>query len=231
MAASLFRRSLSARDYSKGVGYFSSVVPSSLRTARVPKAKLSEIYGGIINDKILLPGGAEEIADILNQRYVFTNLLSPIARIIRSLGRLRIYEESFFQSISQILERTSNKSILLSILPSFLWACTKVRYYSPSLLDSCSGFITGYLNEYSSFDLATLVHAYAKLNHPLPQLISSIEKYLLNESVEDNHHLAWTLAWSGMVMGEYPKELLSVILKDDYILGITLVPYIFLWGC
>ena len=162
----------------------------------------------------------EEISNLLSQRTLDTDSINSIAQIIRLIGKKCYYNQQFFDTISEVFQKAINEDLLLSILPCFLWTSSRARYYSPSLLNSVGPYILDNLKQYSIQDIDMIVNAYARLNHPFPELIQKMEKFLLSKNeLQYERHLAWSVAWAGMVLKEYPKDLLSVILRDDYVKG------------
>lgn len=130
--------------------------------------------------------------------------------------------QEMFDQIAEMLLRTHDESILQVLLPSFLMACKSLRYYNPSLMSHAGKFVIDNLKNFDQNEVDTIVHAYAKLNHHVPNFIPEIERWILMKHPNNvSSHLLWSLVWCGMVFSEYPKEVLSRILTDDYIEGIT----------
>lgn len=134
--------------------------------------------------------------------------------------------EEFLDFISKMLLKNDNESVLRGLLPSFLMACKSLRYYDPLLMSHAGKYIIDNLENFDPKELNTIVHAYAKLNHHLPHLISDVERLILSKHPRNvSSHLLWSLAWCGMVFAEYPKEILTYILTDDHIEGNFLTQY------
>lgn len=169
---------------------------------------------------VYLDNIATEISNLLSQETLNKESVSSIAKILRYVGKSLSYSQSFFDFISKHLLMTRSEEVLLGVIPSFIWACARVRYYSPTLLSSVGESLFDNLEKLSPLDVDMLMFSYAKLNHPLPGLVEKVEKWLLGrDEVLSQYRLPWTLAWAGMVLMQYPKQLLSLILTDEYIEG------------
>lgn len=153
--------------------------------------------------------------------------LQAAAMIMRTIARnspltLNSHQE-LFDSVSEMLLRTQDEIVLRVFLPSFLMACKSLRYYNSPLMTHTSKYVIDNLSNFTQSELSVIVHAYAKLNHHLPHLISEVEGLVVAKNLRTaNSHLLWNLAWCGMVFSEYPKEVLTHILTEDYIEGNTI---------
>lgn len=164
-----------------------------------------------------------ELTEMLTRTQHNTYELHAIAKFVRLFGHFRMcpYNQAFFDAISDALGETRDENLLKIILPSFMWVCGRRHHYPSRLMRQTSQFLLDSLHELTTTDISMLVHSYAKLNHHLPGLVGRVEAWFLerNEMAFENH-LPWTLAWAGMVFGEFPREMLVQLLNDEYIEGI-----------
>lgn len=193
--------------------------------------QLNQIYSDLTHDAIIkydehyIDVVTDEITNILSQRSLDRASLQATGKIIRLLGNFHkfYYNQRFFDSLSEVILGAHDEEVMIHVLPSFLWTCCKLRYYPQSLLSHAGRYIPDNLRRFTIKDLSMVINAYAALNHPIPQLVSKAEELvlggralLLREQI-----LVWSLAWAGMVLQDYPQKLLQVILKDEYIEGVS----------
>ena len=199
------------------------------RAERSNVSKLKQIHtnitgGKLVRDSSYINSVSADICSMLSQPSLSMEDIRGITKVIhlfRNPGT-RYYDRKFLDALSEVLLGTRNEAVLNCILPSFLSVCDALRYYHPLLLSHTGGYILDNLHRFNSMEVDSIVHSYAKLNHHLPQLIPEVEKWVLQHPDMVYNNLFWTLAWAGMVFAEYPKELLTVILNDKYIKGMTL---------
>ncbi len=165
----------------------------------------------------------EEVSNALNQAPIEPSLLRVMSKLFRLLGNMSMhfYRESFFDSLSDALLETKDEDVLMSVMPSFLWGCSKARYYPSSLMASYGQYVMDNLERFKITELDNIVYSYTKLYHPLPGLITGLGKLCLSDKVllSDRHRLAWTMTWAAMVFHEYPRDFLRHILDKDFIEG------------
>ena len=171
----------------------------------------------------MMPTITEEVSNALVQPPVEPSVLNVVARLFRLLGNMstHFYRDSLYQSLSEIFLEVKDEDVLINVVPSFLWGCSKARYYPSSLMDYYGKFVMDNLQRFKIPDLDKIMYAYTKLYHPLPGLIPSLEKLCLSNTtlLSSQHRLAWTIAWAAMVFQDYPRDLLSLILNKEFIEG------------
>jgi hypothetical protein len=149
--------------------------------------------------------------------------LQAAAEVLRVIGRkgpFILQDFQLFDSISRILLETDDEHVLRVLLPPFLMACKYLRYYNATLMSHAGEYVINNLDRFSQGELSRMVHAFAELNHHAPHLVAEVERFLLTKRLMYvNPYLLWNLAWYGMIFQEYPKEVLPLILTDDYITG------------
>lgn len=181
--------------------------------------------GGLWQDKSLIINVTHKVTNILSRATLPNKYTSQaITNLIFLLGSLPyFYDQDFYDSVSAALLTSNEEDLFLHVLPCFLWSCSKRQHYPQPLLERAGQFIIDNLAKFNDRDLSMIVTAYSRLNHHLPQLISKVEKRLLSSGdVQTGRHLSWTLAWAGVVFKDHPKELLTIILNDEYIQGMYL---------
>ena len=185
-----------------------------------------DVYQGrLLQEDDFIEHITTELATILTRPQQNAYELHAIAKFIRLFGHFRMcpYNETFFNSISDILTETKDETLLKIILPSFIWVCGRRHHYPPTLMTHASQFLLDSLNELTTTDVSMIVHACGKLNHHIPGLVQRVETWFLKEhDMAFENHLPWTLTWAGMVFGDYPKEMLVQLLDDEYIEGKSL---------
>lgn len=195
--------------------------------------KLSEIHqeisnGRLLRDESYIQVVTDQILSTLSRGVLNSNQdLQATAMAMRAIAKnspLNCFShQEMFDQIAEGLLRTLDESTFRVLLPSFLMACKSQRYYNPLLMSHAGKYVIANLKHFDQNEVGTIVHAYARLNHPLPHLIPEVERLILTKHPSNvSSHLLWNLAWSGMVFSEYPKEILTRILTDDYIEGIVL---------
>ena len=208
--------------------------------ARGPRSdhqyRLNNIYsdiskGRLQQDTSYIETVTGEVTAILSQssldKDVDSTLVLALAKVFRLFGTVRFYErapelQGFFDSVSEVLVSVRHEEVLRHLLPSFLWSCSKVRYYNSSLMSHVGEFVLDFLPRFSFQDLNMAVYTYACLNHHLPELVSGLQRLLLSSAALRQpaaQYLVWTLVWAAMVFRDYPKDLLSHVLTDEYIEG------------
>ena len=185
--------------------------------------------GVLAQDKTYIQTVSGEVSSILSSSTLESETLYAVAKLIRMVGNLNLYRDvdkvqCFFDSVACALTMSGSEEVLKKLVPSFLWSCSKVRYYNQALMSHLEQFILDNLQYFTYKDLNMIVYAYAHLNHFLPGLMSRVEQHLLvsgslTELQSQDQRLVWTVAWAAMVFMDYPTELLRRILTDDYITG------------
>lgn len=184
-----------------------------------------EISGGkLLRDEAYIKVVNNEVLSVLSNGLRNPEDLYATARVMRALAKNCPFifhsHEELFDSVSEILLRTQDDYMLRILLPSFLMACKSLRYYSPSLMSYAGGYIIENLKNFTQNELATIVHAYAKLNHCLPGLVLAVEDLVVAKNLRTaDSYLLWNLVWCGMVFSQYPEKVLSLVLTEDYIEG------------
>ena len=169
-----------------------------------------------------------EVTSILSQPSLDRNTVQAVTKVVRLFGTRAFLEHmqsqiKFFDSVSEVLVSVKHDVVWRHLLPSFLWSCSKVRYYNSSLMSHVGEFVLDFLPRFSFWELNMVVYTYACLNHHLPELVSGLQRLLLNTRAylqPFTQYLVWTLVWAAMVFRDYPKDLLTHILTDKYIQGI-----------
>lgn len=188
-----------------------------------PNSMHQEISNGrLLRDKPYFQVVADQILSTLCRGTLNSNQdLQATAMVVRAIAKNGPPNcASQFDQIAEELLRTCDENTLRILLPSFLMACKSQRYYNPLLMSHAGKFVMDNLKHFNQNELGAIVHAYAKLNHPLPRLIPEVESLVLAKHPSNvSSHLLWNLAWSGMVFSDYPKDVLTRILTDEYIEG------------
>lgn len=187
------------------------------------KTMQSNVYQGmLLQDNEYFEHINTELATILTRPQQNVYELHAIAKFIRLFGHFRPcpYNQTFFDTLSDVLSKTKDETVLKIILPSFMWVCGRRHYYPATLMSNTSQYLLDSLHEFTTTDVSMLVHSYGKLNHHLPGLVGRVEQWFLKrDEMAFENHLPWNLAWVGMVFGEFPKEMLVRMLNDEYIEG------------
>lgn len=180
--------------------------------------QLNVYRGRLERDRSYIEVITHEICDILSQASLNRSTLNTIGKVIRLFGFNQPYNQDFFDSISHALLKTTDETLFNALLPSFLWVCSRCQHYPRSLLSHAGQYLLQNTEQFNSPDLNMMVHAFAYFDHRVPGLIERVERWLLaNGALTVENHLPWTLAWAGMVLQEYPAEMLTSMLSDDYI--------------
>lgn len=198
---------------------------TSPRRKRVEKLKdiQMKVYRGeLVRDPSYVKVIGHEVCDMIySGASMDSATLNNIGKVLRLFGFYpEPYDQDFFDAVADALLNTQDENILNGLLPSFMWICSRRQYYPAPLFSHAGSHVLSNMRQFTSPDINMMVHAFAKCNHHVPGLIDQIEQWFFaNETLDYRNHLPWTLAWSGMVFAEYPKEMLMAILSDDYIEG------------
>lgn len=199
--------------------------PTRFTGAREDVAKLKEIQlnvyrGRLERDASYMNTISHELSGMLNQASLDRATVDAIGKVLRLFGFNQPYRQEFFESLSEALLKTQSEAVFNALLPSFLWVCNRCQHYPKDLLTHTGNHLLDNMCQFNSADINMMVHAFAKFNHHVPGLIDRIERWFFeNETLTFENHLPWTLAWAGMVFAEYPRDMLSAILNDEYIEG------------
>ena len=188
---------------------------------------LGEISDGrLLRDEAYIKVVRDEVSSVLSNGGLQNSEenLHAMAGVMQAIAKNCPFifpgHQELFDSISEELLRTRDEKVLRVLLPSFLMACKSARYYSPPLMSHVGGYVVDNLKHFTQSELNAIVHAYAKLNHHLPDLVPAVEGLVVSKNLRTaNSYLLWNLAWCGMVFSQYPEKVLSLILTEDYIEG------------
>ena len=138
-----------------------------------------------------------------------------------AFGKLRFYNEELFAAFATLV---LGKPDLLLQSPHFFtalsWCCAKARFYSEPVMQSIAEYSLRNLTKFNHRDIGLLVYSFAALNCKHHDLLeAAIDKVLSGPSPIANAQVYWTIAWAAMVLEQYPVELLSQMLTDDYMKG------------
>lgn len=133
-----------------------------------------------------------------------------IALLSWAFGAANYYHEDFFQALSKKFPMMCHSYRTPRLLSTVAWACSRVRYYDPSLLDYVAQDAVAKLDQFNSHDLSNLAYAFGVLNHPCPRLLNAIaEKLTSNLHLLSNSQACSNIAWACMVHNVYPTKLLE----------------------
>lgn len=180
-----------------------------------------QVYRGkLVRDPSYVEVISHEVCEIVSSESVDSATLDSVGKVLRLFGFHQLYDQNFFDAVSNALLKTQSETVFNALLPSFMWVCSRRQHYPMELFSRAGDHILSNFNRFTSPDMNMMVHAFAKFNHHVPGLIHGIEQWFFaNERLDYRNHLPWTLAWAGMVFSEFPKEILTAILSDDYIEG------------
>lgn len=213
-------RSLSA--VGKKVRHHSSGGSGLTDQQKLHRLHVSIVRGRLERDRSFINTIKDELTDVLSRA---TPPDKGTSRTITNLFHVLchdhdFYDQAFFDSVSYVLLTSNSEDMYLCLLPTFLQLCSFKRYYPRPLLAHVGQFILDNVGRFDYKALDMIVTAHARLYHHLPQLVSKCEGQLLDSGdVWIERRLAWKLAHAGMLFRDYPKELLTVILNDNYIIS------------
>ena len=166
-------------------------------------------------------GIVEQLLNSLNSKEMDYDTCSLVDRIMRDMSVVGMYHERSFDMLAKFLTSETNEMVMRLVVPAFVGLCSRVRYYNPSFLDTAGQYTLNNVRNLDYPQLACIVHGMAQLNHPIPSLIPELEKVLLEgDTYLKERRLAWMVVWAGMILSEYPSNLMQVMLMDSYIKGI-----------
>lgn len=185
------------------------------------KAIQQSVYNGALaRDPSFVKVIGHEVCEIISGGTTDSATLNNMGKVLRLFGFHQPYHQDFFDAVSDALLQTQNETIFSALIPSFMWVCSRRQHYPAALFSRAGGHVLSNMRRFSSPDMNMIVHAFAKFNHHVAGLIHQIEEWFFaNETLDPRNHLPWTLAWAGMVFAEYPKQMLTAVLTDDYIEG------------
>jgi hypothetical protein len=188
--------------------------------SRLREIQLNVYRGRLESDISYVKVVGDEMCELLSRSSLGRHSVNTIGRLLRLLGFNHHYDQGFFDSVSDALMKTKDGAAFNALLPSFLWVCSRSKYYPQALLSHAGAYLLDNVHHFSSRDISKIVHTFAMFNHHIPGLIDTIEKwYFKYETLSCESHLPWNLVWAGMVFGDYPHDMLKAILKDDFIAG------------
>ncbi len=156
-------------------------------------------------------------------RHISTKTVHPLDlnMLSWSFAAKGAYQEDYFLALAQKFTTTDDPGFFEPrMLSSVAWASSRVRFYSPDLLDCISKHSLEKLDRYNSHDLGNLAYAFARLNHPDRQLLEAIvDRFVSNPRLLENRQSCYNIAWACMVMDFYPVELLQHVLSPDQVEG------------
>ena len=140
-----------------------------------------------------------------------------------AFGLLPYYQEDYFEALSEKIT-TSNPGFLEPrLLSTVAWACSRVRYYCPSLLDFIAEQSMAKLSQFNSHDLGNLAYAFGRLNHRTPLLTAIAQRLESDPKLMANTQALYNVAWACMVLDIYPRKLFQCALSPKCIKGKLLV--------
>lgn len=133
-------------------------------------------------------------------------------------GKVCFYDEELFASFASLL---LGKPDFLLQRPLFFvalsWCCAKARFYSEPVMQSIAEYSLRNLTKFKYRDLALLAYSFASLNYRHHDLLkSAMDRILGDPNHSADIQTCWMTAWAAMVMEQYPVELLSHMLTDNY---------------
>ena len=141
-----------------------------------------------------------------------------LVNLFWGFGKACFYDEELFAAFATLL---LGKRDLLLERPLFFialsWCCAKARFYSEPLMQSIAEYSLRNLMKFKHRDLALLVYSFATLNCRHKDLLkSAIDRIVSDPNHDTDIQTCWMTAWAAMVMEQYPVDLLSQMLTDDY---------------
>lgn len=143
-----------------------------------------------------------------------------LCNLLWAFGKVNFYDEELFLAFASLVEGEPD-SVLLTprFLSNLSWSLAKVRFYSESLMGLIADLSMRDLTKFTNQDLALLLYSFGVLNCMHLQLFNGVvEKVVDDPNHLENAKLCWIVAWVAMVLNQYPEQLLSEILTDDYLM-------------
>ena len=143
---------------------------------------------------------------------------SSLNSLLWGFGKVCFYDEELFAAFTNLM---LGKLDLLLQKPNFFtalsWCCAKGRFYSEPVMQSIAEYSLRNLTEFNHRDISLLVYSFAVLNCRHYDLLkSAIDKVLNHPSHITDIQASWVTAWAAIVLEQYPVELLSQILTDNF---------------
>lgn len=139
--------------------------------------------------------------------------------LLRAFGKCKFCDEDLYHAFASLVEGAPDPYLQTSkFISNMSWSCGKVRFYSESLMDSIADHSLRGFPTFSNQDIAVLLYGFGALNcSHLDLFHTMVERVVGDEDHLTNHILCWTIVWVGMVLEQYPGNLLSRMLTDDFL--------------
>ena len=144
---------------------------------------------------------------------------SDLIRICWAYGKALVYHSAFFEALQERITTVDEAFLSPRLLATAAWACSRVRFYSPLMMDHIAAVSLATLGKFNySQILDKLAYAFGSLNHPHKELLSAVsEKVSSEQNLFSNSRACHTIAWACMVAELYPKKLLERIFSSTTI--------------
>ena len=145
-----------------------------------------------------------------------------LAHCCWAFGTAPLYHKEFFSTLSQRLQKEPPSSFSLTprLLSMVSWACARVGFYDPSLLDMIASVALSKLHEFNTQDLGNLSFCFSCLNHPRTDLLSAISQRMSSrpDMIVDDQ-ACMLVATACLTHRLYPQELLQRLMEPSRIEG------------
>ena len=144
---------------------------------------------------------------------------SDLIRICWAYGKALVYHSAFFEALQERITTVDEAFLSPRLLATAAWACSRVRFYSPRLMDHIAAVSLATLGKFNcSLILGMLAYAFGSLNHPHKELLSAVsEQVSSDQNLFSNSRACHNIAWACMVAELYPKKLLERIFSSTTI--------------
>lgn len=171
----------------------------------------------------LKPTGLLDRGGVAVARVIGRDRASNLVGMSWVFGSAPHYQREYFDALSlRLLEMrdADDPRVTPRLLATVAWACARVRYYSPPLMEHLSQLALARLGAFNSHDLANLGYAAGFLNHPSEELLWAIVRRLeASEDFMSNVQACINIVWACLVHDLYPPSLLRHLFSAKHMQG------------